>query len=139
MGSRTQSEFVIYIVEFPSIFFEQMTGGASSNEATRVHRGGRPGRTENIYGPSIVEDITLTKSYDPVEDAPLLAWSKAWQNGVRRKLTVVKQPVNTAGLANGPAETYISCGRMSFTPPDVAKESAESAKLTLVLSPEGVQ
>lgn len=139
MPLRSQAEYIVSIAEFPGIYFQQMTGGARSNEVTRVHPGGRPGSTKNIYGRSSVEDITITKSYDPVTDLKLLAWDKAWSRGVRRPLTIVKQPVTAAGIPDGPPETYLRCGRVNFTPPDTATESAEDATLSITLAPEDVQ
>lgn len=128
---------LVWLAEYPGIFFQTLSGGEMSNEATATYPGGG-GPQVVVVGPSTVGQLTLSKAYDPVRDAPLDAWSAAWQRGALQRVTVVKQPVTPEGVPTGARTTYVRCARVSYKTPDLAKGSAEVANLEITLQPEDV-
>lgn len=134
---RARHRFKVWCPQFPGVFFTELTGGNASNEVTQVHPGNRNAPV-NVNGPVSFEQITVRKPYDAVADAPILAWSRAYDRGVELALTVIKQPVNAAGLPDGPQTSYLRCARVSFNEPEVGRGSAEAATLEIVLQPEQI-
>jgi hypothetical protein len=125
---------VIYFEEFPTVLFTSKEGGGTTNENSQIFPGGR-GAPVNVNGPSTVEAVTVTKPHDPVADAPLYAWVRAWDAGVRRELTLVVQPVTAVGVPSGPPQRYVGCAKTTFTPPSATRGSAEVAMVSLVVQP----
>lgn len=134
---HSQDEYLAYFAEFPQSKFTSVSGGERTNETSTEHTGG--GGKINIDGPADVSEVTLQKHYDHARDAPLDAWDKAWQNGVRKRLTLIVQPVNSEGIPVGKADTYINCSRSSYSKPDVSKGSSDPAMLEITVNPEDVQ
>lgn len=132
-----QHNQIVWISEYPGIFFEQVSGGEMSNDTSTTYPGGG-GPHVVVSGPSSVGQLSLSKAYDPVRDAPLDAWAAAWQRGVLQRLTVVKQPVTPEGIPMGAPVTYIRCARISYKRPDLQKGSSEAAQLEITLQPEDV-
>lgn len=133
-GKHSQDEYLVYFSEFSNIKFTEMSGGEATNDTTVQHNGG--GDKEVIEGPSEVSEVTVQKPYDHLTDAPLDQWNRAWQNGVRRKLTLIRQPVNSEGVPVGEADTYVGCARTSYSKPDVSKGSSDTAMLEISVQPE---
>lgn len=132
-----QDHYIAYFAEFPQVKFTSVSGGDQTNETNTIHTGG--GGKTNIDGPSTVSEVTLQKPYDHATDVVLNAWSQSWQNGVRRKLTLIVQPVDAAGVPNGEADVYINCSRSSYSKPDVNKGASDEAMLEITVNPEDVQ
>lgn len=135
--THSQDEYVCYFREFPESKFTSMSGGEFSNETSLEHKGG--GDKTVIEGPAEVTEVTLRKHYDHAQDQGLDQWNKAWQNGKRQKLTLVKQPVNSEGTPVGQADTYLRCSRSSYKKPDVSSGSSDAAMLEVTVQPEDVQ
>jgi len=134
----TQDTAYIYIEEFPQILFTSKAGGESTNEVTQVFPGGR-GAPKNVHGSPTTGQITLTKPHDPVADAPLFLWNRAWQSGIQRKLNVTVQPINAAGVPIGAPQKFRGCSRTSFRGPDFTRGTSEAATVEIVLQPEVAQ
>lgn len=132
---HAQHDYVCWFAEFPASKFQTVSGGELSAESTQQFPGGG-GPHRNVDGPTRVGQITIGKGLDHVVDQPLKTWARAWKNGVRVKLTLIKQPVNAAGLPNGEPETYVRCSLVNFGFPDVNKGAAEAATLSIIVQPE---
>lgn len=130
--SRDQG--LIYFTEIPDILWSTKTGGASASENTQIFEGGSRVPT-NIPGPTTVEQVTLSKPYDPVRDAEILSWARAWDQGEKEELNLIVQPTNAAGSPAGPRQTYANCAKINFTLPDIERGSSEAAMLELIVQP----
>ena len=131
---RSQHEYISYFVEFPGSKFTSVTGGDVQNDVTQQFPGGS-GPPENIDGQTTVAQLTLSKPYDTIKDQPILQWSRLWSAGAKTPLTLIKQPVNAAGVPVGEAETFLQCARVSLKTPDVNKGSSDTAMLEVTVQP----
>jgi len=131
---RSSHGFIAYFSQFPQIKFTSVAGGGESNEVSQVFPGGSE-TPVNVEGPTTIEQLTLQKPWDAIRDVPLEAWSRNWSNGIKLPLTLIKQPVNAAGIPDGGPETFTGCSRVSFKRPDAERGGSESAMMELVVQP----
>lgn len=134
---HTQHDYVSWFVEYPAAKFQTKSGGNIAGQGSQTFPGGG-GPPKNLDGPSSTGPITITKGLDHVIDRGLIAWAKAWHNGIRRKLTLICQPVNELGIPVGEADTYLRCSLNDFSKPDLNKGSAELATLSITVQPETI-
>jgi len=132
---HAQHDYVSWFVEFPASKFTSVTGGNITGDNTQQFPGGG-GPPKNIDGPTRIGQVTASKPLDHIVDGGLKTWARAWHNGIRVKLTLIKQPVNAAGLPNGEPVTYSRCSLVDFAFPDVNKGSAEASVMTIIVQPE---
>lgn len=130
----SQHDAVISFKEFPGIFFTTKEGGEAQNEVSQQFPGGG-GPPENITGPTTVTPVTITKPAEFAVDAPIIAWAKAWDRGVRVELTLIVQPVSSEGVPVGTPDYYHGCAKTSLSPRSVTKGSAEVSMLSITLQP----
>jgi len=135
----TTHDMRVWFLEIPTVFFTTKTGGTSQNEVTQVFPGGS-NIPVNVMGPVTVEQVTLSKPHDPITDKPLLTWAQSWGRGIRRRLTLVCQPVDARGvpLPGVVPTTYYACAKVSFKHPDVGRGSSDNAMIELVVQPESM-
>ncbi|MFG0245744.1 MAG: hypothetical protein ACF8MF_06820 [Phycisphaerales bacterium JB052] len=129
-----QHNALVYIQEFPNIFFTSKTGGNVTREVTQRHPGDGTSPV-NVPGPTNVEQLTLEKPYDAVKDMPLEVWATGWDNGLEAEVTVVVQPVTSEGVPAGKSDQYLGCALVTFAKPDVNRGSAEAKVLSVTLQP----
>lgn len=135
----TTHDMRVWFLEIPTVFFTTKTGGMSQNEVTQVFPGG--GNVPvNVMGPVTVEQVTLGKPHDPITDQPLLKWSQLWDRGLRRRMTLMCQPVDAMGVpipGAGPT-AYYACAKVSLKLPDVGRGGSDTAMIELVVQPESM-
>ena len=125
---------LIYFTLFPTILWSSKTGGGSNSENTQIFEGGKRVPT-NIGGPTTVEQVVLTKPYDPIRDRDILSWVAAWDRGIREELTLIVQPTNSAGVPAGKRQMLKGCAKINFKLPDIERGSSEAAMLELTVQP----
>lgn len=139
---HTTHNYLVTSPDLPGVKFSSLTGGAVTVEGVKVWPGGSES-PRNVDGQASVEDITIGKPHDPVADVVVKAWVAGWKNGTaRRKITIVKQLVNAAGLPDpspGSTETYRNCSFRNYTPPSLERGTANAAMIMLTLSPESYE
>lgn len=134
----SESEFLVWFVEFPSIFWTECEGGSTSREQSEVFPGGVVPGTVTVEGPTSYEEVTVRAPFDPFTFAQLLTFVAAYDRGVKRKLTLVKQPVLADGTAipGGKTTTWLRCSLKSFTEGSARKGSSEVQMAEMVVKPE---
>lgn len=136
---HSQSEYIATFTEWPLSFFTSVSGGEYNREITQRHPGGLSGAPRNIHGPFTISQVVVEKPYELAVDAPLLAWMRAATYGVLLRGTLVKTPVDAAGIPRGlGVVTYVRCSLVNFVLADVDKESAEAAMIRITVQPEDI-
>lgn len=93
-------------------------------------------RKKKVKSALEVENITLTKIYNPIDDAPLVdLWQKD-QASPKDDYTATKQAIkkDKEQTALGRPTTYYGCQLVRFKYPDGDVESSETAMLEIELS-----
>ena len=132
-----QHDALIYFQEFPGIFFTSKEGGDSQNDVTQTFPGGG-GPPVNVSGPTTITPVTVSKPMDPIVDAPLKAWARAWDLGVRQELTLVVQPTTSEGLPVGEPDIHIGCAKTTVTRANATKGSAETRTFSISVQPRSM-
>lgn len=135
---RSQNQYLCWFAEFPQIKFTSKSGGDRSSDTTQQHPGGG-GPPENIDGPVEISEVTVSKPAEPLKDAPLLQWARAWQNGIEQKLTLIVQPVTSEGVPEGEPDRYLGCSLSTESKPELSKGSSDTAMYELTVQPETKQ
>lgn len=130
----SQHQVRAYFTEFPGIYFTGIEGGAAVNEVTDQFPGGSP-VPEQVTGPTTIEQVTLTKPFEPIADEPLQIWVRAWDAGARKRLTLVKEYITSEGVPVGKQTRFMECAKVSYKDPDFNRGSAEVANITLIVKP----
>lgn len=89
----------------------------------------------SLVGPRKMADISLSKAFDPVADAPIIAWWQAWCQGLGEQLTVSITPVIYCPEPTpiGKAITLYDVKPKSIKFGEVDKKSQDISMIELVL------
>ena len=132
----SQSDALIYISEFPDVVFQTLSGGGSTTANSTVNPGGRTRGSVTVNGPTTIDAITISKAYDVGADRSVIRFLKDWDRGRRAKVTVVRQPVNADGTANGEPDSFVRCSVNTWDNSAADSSSAEARMLTISFQPE---
>lgn len=120
LGSHTQD------------YWGSKSGGGITAEATKVFDGGKL-QPEVITAPAEVDDVTISRPYDPLRDQPIMHRLKK-QVGVWRT-TITVQPAETdLSASRVPPDVYPDAVLVGLTPSDVDASSGDPATYELVFA-----
>lgn len=111
--------------------FARKTGGSTASDVTNVWDGGSL-RPEKLASPALVEDVTISRPFDPTRDNEILA-------DLRRKVgrwrtTVTIEYTDTDLVKLGDPEVYPQALLVRVNDPDVDASSGEPMMLELVFA-----
>lgn len=131
----TSKQAKIEIEGLQGIFWTSIKGGKMSLEEVSYNDGAQ-GLELVLAGLTKLENITLMKPFDPVNDKRLTDWI-AGQRATKTTFSVKVTPVNAdvAGSAiQGSKDiTYNNCMFLSYNPPQFDRDGTGLAKCELVL------
>lgn len=96
--------------------FEKVSGGIPSIAYVEHTEGGAK-IAQHLPGTTSYSDLVLERAYRPGRDEAVVAWHKAFGNGVEVGRVVTKQFRNYAGVVVG-TETYALCKPVSVETPE---------------------
>lgn len=133
MAKATARQFLVNVEGIRGTW-RGMEGGHVSAEYTPDYSGGAA-TPDLLSGPPQHEDITVTRTYDPVIDE---AWAKNWkkQVGIRR-VRLTKQPLDGNLRKVGKPTTWPGCLLIGLNFPDVDANSADAAEISLTFATTG--
>jgi hypothetical protein len=113
--------------------FDTWEGGGVTADNTK-HRRGAMGPQIAIGGPKTVEDVTITRDYDPPRDHQHTHWLSAIVG--RARVVARKSVLDDDGVAFGRPVTIRGI-LVGYTHPDHDSDSGDTAMVGLVISPDG--
>ena len=128
-------------IEGITAYFTKVSAPKEKREDVSYNDGQR-GQTFKVTGFVELENITLSKSFDPVQDKALVAWYKARKNTLDQAFSVTVQPV-TADVQSTPITgggTFVlsGCKVVSFKYPEFDRLGSGLAMLEIEIAPESV-
>ena len=113
-------------------YWSTKSGGGITAEATKVYDGGKL-QPEVITAPPEVDDVTITRPYDPLRDQPIIQRLKPLVGQWRTTITV--QPAETdLSASRVPPDVYPDAVLVGLTPPESDASSGDSATYELVFA-----
>lgn len=113
-------------------YWATKSGGGITAEATKVYDGGKL-QPEVITAPPEVDDVTITRPYDPLRDQPIIQRLKREVGLFRTTITV--QPAETdLSAARVPPDVYPDAVLTGLTPPESDASSGDAATYELVFA-----
>ena len=117
------------------IFWTSIKGGKMSHEEVSYNDGAQ-GLELVFTGLTKLENITLTKPYDPVNDAAIHSFISS-QRSAKTAFSVSVTPVNAdiAGspISGGKTIIYNNCTFISYNPPQFDRDGTGLAKVEMVI------
>jgi hypothetical protein len=126
----------IQISALQGIFWTALKGGKSSREEVKYNDGAQ-GLELTLAGMTSVEPLTLTKPYDPVNDAALqnfLTAQRANATPFNISITPVNSDVAGSAMAGARPITYNNCTLLGYTPPQFDRDGTGLAKCEIVVA-----
>lgn len=131
----TSKQGKIEISDLQGIFWTSIKGGKLSLEEVNYNDGSQ-GLELVLPGFTKLENITLTKPYDPVNDATIHTFIAA-QRVTKTPFSVVVTPINAdiagSSISGGRSITYNNCTFLGYTPPQFDRDGTGLAKCEMVL------
>lgn len=112
-------------------YFSQVSGGEVQASVEKVYDGGS---TFPEVLPSVIEvgDVTVTRHYDPLDDAPVIS---AYRNKVGKKYFRIEiLTLDADGNQTGYTRKYENCILVNITEPDGDASSGAPATFSLTFS-----
>lgn len=131
-----QRQFLVSVAGISGSFWAQVSGGDVSVPTAKVYDGGNP-TPGVITGNPVVDDLVLTRAYDPNRDAQLSQKMKATlASGKPFKTTIKQIPTDPAYASLGkPADTWTGqLTRVTTPKTDALKTGASNATLALTFT-----
>lgn len=113
--------------------FDTWSGGDVTADNTKHRRGGM-GPQVAIGGPSTVEDVTITRDYDPPRDHGHAHWLSSAVGKAR--VVAIKTVLDDDNVAFG-APIVIRGILIGYKNPEHDSDSGDTAFVELVVSPDG--
>lgn len=133
----SQKQFLVVLDQLPQAYFTKATGIEESYE-TQKYNDGETGVIRTHVGFLDVGNVTLSKVYDPEQDASMLAWWDG-QKKERSTFSVSIQAVtaDTNGTVIPGSGTLLlqECQVVRFKYPEVDRESSSMAMLEIEIVP----
>ena len=130
----TQKQFIATISDISSVYWMVARGGRVSREKVQYATGNK-GLIQNMAGFTSIEDLSLSKSFDPEADASVITWVQS-QIDNPTIFSVQLQPVK-ADLAGSAVVSntirYDNCQVVSYKLPDMDRNSSGLAMFELTL------
>lgn len=132
-NKATKRQF-LNVVEGIEGNWRTMTGGGLTSEVTRDWEGGSS-VPDLLSGPPTAEDIEVTRTYDSVRDAAIVARLRPLVG--RGRFTLTKQPLDANDFRVGKPITYPNCVLLSVTDPESDASSSDAAEFALTFATTG--
>lgn len=130
-----QRQFLVSIDQLGSHtqdYWGTKSGGGITAEATKVFDGGKL-QPEVITAPPEVDDVTITRPYDPLRDQPIIQRLKRMVGQWRTTITV--QPAESdLTAARVDPDVYPDAVLIGLTPSEVDASSGDPASYELVFA-----
>jgi hypothetical protein len=88
-----------------------------------------------VLGPQTEKPITLSRSYVPKRDDPVITFLRTNPEAV---LTINSTPLDRNRNVNGETKTYSNCMVTDLTEPALDTASGDPARFEIVVSPQSV-
>ncbi|WP_102158674.1 hypothetical protein [Zhihengliuella halotolerans] len=132
MAKSSQRDWLNLVSNVPGTW-RNVEGGGATAEYNRDYDGGSD-KADFLVGPTEHEDLTFTRTFDPVRDA---AWIKKLEQHVgRSKHRLSRQPIDANKTAVGKPKTYYNALLVGLTYPGSAP-SADPSEIVLVFAHNG--
>ena len=132
----TNKQALIVVSGLPGIYWSSNKGGKMAYEEVG-YNDGQTGIEQTHTGMMKIEPLTLSKAYDPVNDAAIQSFITA-QAANATPFNVTVTPVNpdVAGtpIAGGRPMTYPNCKVLSYTPPQFDRDGSGLARCELMVA-----
>lgn len=131
----TEADFLVTIEGISQAHWETCSGVTDSTNVTE-YSDGQSNRLHKLIGPRQVENVTLSKPYNPEADKALIAWWKRWCSANGEEVTITMQPVRYCpdAIPYGSATTMLGCKPSSLKFGNVDKKSANISMIELIFS-----
>lgn len=128
----TESDYLVTIEGLGDSYWETFSGVNDTTQTT-PYSDGRSNRLKKHRGPRQVDDVTLAKPYNPVEDAPIIDWWQKWCSANGEEISITIQPVRYCPEPEnyGSATTLFGCKPASLKYVNVDKKSANISMIEL--------
>lgn len=136
MGFSDQRQFLVY-VEGIAGTFAKLSGGNVSTPATKAWDGGNP-QAQILTGNPEVQDLTVSRPFDPARDGPLLASLRRQVGFFRTTITAVY--TDAAYVPVGGSDAWV--GKLidvQGPQVDAGKTGATASDITLKFSCEAAR
>lgn len=135
MAKSSQRQFLVKI-EGINGFFMTKTGGNVSAEATKAYDGGNP-IPDLIPAPKEVEDVTVSRVFDPLRDGPVLR-NLRQRVGVFQTTITVTPTDRDYGAVDQPI-VYSPALLTGVNEPEYSADSGDAATYELVFAVSNVR
>lgn len=132
---KTKADWLVQIGNLSKAYWPNFSGLSDSTGTTEYSDGFRR-RLYKLNGPRNVENVTMTKPYNPNEDVALIQWWLAWCNAQGTEETITVQPVTYCPdpEPDGSAITFLGCRPASLKVAEVDKTSSDISTIELTFS-----
>jgi hypothetical protein len=129
----TEADWLVTIEGISEAFWQTFSGISDSTGVTE-YSDGQSNRLHKLIGPRQVENVTLTKPYNPIGDKALIEWWKRWCSANGEEVTITVQPVRYCpnAIPYGATTTMLGCKPSSLKYGNVDKTSANIAMIELI-------
>ena len=135
----SQKQAKITISAIPGVFWTSIDGGKQMREEVK-YNDGSAGQEKHYVGFTSVENLTLTKPYDPAGDVAVSTFVTG-QRGSNVPFSVTVTPVSAdiggSPLAGANGVTYPNCVLISYKPAKFDRDGTGLAKIELVIAVNG--
>lgn len=136
MAFSDQRQFLVSVAGIAGSFWAQISGGDVSVPTTKAFDGGNP-IPQVLTGNPTVDDLVLTRNYDPGRDGPLAQQLKQQLMGGQPFRTVIQQdPTDPSYQPTGnPPDTWSGVlTKVTVPKADALKTGAAAATLALTFT-----
>lgn len=121
-----------YLVKVAGIegYFMTKSGGNISSDVSKVYDGGSL-TPDLLTGPAEADNITVSRAYDPLRDAKLLAKLRKDVGRFTATVSVTPTDRNLAPLSKVPATVYSKATLIGLTEPDMDASSGDASTYEL--------
>jgi hypothetical protein len=127
MSKSSQRQFLVKVGDIVGYWMTKAGGGISAN-VTKAYDGGDPD-PDLISAPPEVDNITVTRVYDPLRDSDM---KESLKRAVGRfTCTITVTPTDQDYVAVAPPDVYSPCLLVGFKLPDVDAASGDAAPIEL--------
>lgn len=135
MGKASQRQFLVKVGDI-SGFFMTKSGGGINADVTKAYDGGDPD-PDLIAAPRDVENVTVSRVFDPVRDGELLRNLRQLVGVLSTTITVT--PTDTDYVAVDDPTVYAPALLVGLTEPDVDASSGDAATYELEFAVSSVR
>ena len=130
-----QKQFLVIIDKLQATYWTKVTRPKKSRE-TADYNDGQTGTIKKVLGFTSLDNVTLSKPFDPEKDKAITDWltqmDKNVGNGERFSVSIQPVAADTQGtVIKGATFTLTGCQIVSFSAPEVDRMGSSMAMLDL--------